>query len=154
RIEYPIGKVLYNSPTRIRDIRVSPDGKYVAFYLRQARLGKEFTLIAVSTADGTSRELGKFNAARGLAWSPDGKRIVLASGDGNGATNLYSVAMSGGARLMSRFDGSIKLHDVSPAGDVLFTRDDYREGVMARGTDAQSESDLSWFDGSGTSDIS
>ena len=154
RIEYPIGTTLYKSATRIRDIRVSPDGASVAFYLRLARLGKEFTLMTVS-AGKPARELGKFDNARGLAWSPDAKRVVLASGDGKGSTNLYSVALAGGSpHLISRFDGSVKLHDVSSAGDLLLTRDDYREGIMARGAGANHESDLSWFDGSGTSDIS
>ena len=153
QIEYPVGKVLYKSATRIRDLRVSPDGQQVAFDVRPARLGKEFSLMVVS-ADGTAKKIGSWNAARGVAWAPDGKRIVLASGDGSGATNLYSVTLSGGARLMSRFDGSVKLHDVSERGEVLLTRDDYREGIMARGPNADRESDLSWFDGSGTSDIS
>jgi len=154
RIEYPIGSVLYRSATRIRDIRVSPDGGSVAFYLRRARLGKEFALMTVSAADRSVREVGTWTNAKGLAWSPDGKRIVLASGDGNGATNLRSVALDGDSRLMARFDGSVKLHDVSRTGDLLLTRDDYREGIMARGPGAPRESDLSWFDGSGTSDIS
>jgi len=154
QVELPVGNVLFKSATRIRDLRVSPDGQSVAFVLRHARLGKEFALMVVSIADGQARQVGTWNSARGLAWWPDGKRIVLASGDGKGATNLYSVAMSGKARLMSRFDGSVKLHDVSGAGEVLLTRDDYREGIMARAPDADHESDLSWFDGSGTSDIS
>jgi WD40 repeat protein len=159
QIEYPIGRVLYQAAVRIRDLRVSPDGKNVAFTVRHARLGKEFALMVASTdatanAGGKAREIGTWNSARGIAWSPDGKRIVLASGDGNGATNLYSIGMSGSARLMSRFDGSVKLHDVSDRGDVLLTRDDYREGIMARGPNDVRESDLSWFDGSGTSDIS
>ena len=153
QIEYPVGKVLYKSATRIRDLRVSPDGKNIAFDLRHARLGKEYALMIVS-ADGNARQVGMWNSARGLAWAADGKRIVVASGDGKGATNLYSVAMSGSARLLSRFDGAIKLHDVSERGDMLLTRDDYREGIMARGPGANRESDLSWFDGSGTSDIS
>ena len=154
RIEYPLGNVVYRSATRIRDVRVSPDGRSVAFNIRPARLGKEFALMVVSADDQRARQLGIWNAAKGLAWSPDGKRIILASGDGNGATDLYSVSLSGDSRLMSRFDGSVKLHDVSATGDLLLTRDDYREGIMARGTGAERESDLSWFDGSGTSDIS
>ncbi|PYQ27278.1 MAG: hypothetical protein DMF56_21120 [Acidobacteria bacterium] len=153
QIEYPIGKVLYKSETRIWHLRVSPDGKNLAFDVRHARLGHDFALIILSS-DGKAREAGKFRTARGLAWTPDGKHIVLASGDGNGQTNLYSVSMSGSARLMARESGSVKLHDVSDRGDVLFTRDDYREGIMARAPNAIHETDLSWFDGSGASDIS
>jgi len=153
QLEYPVGTLLYKSETRIYHLRVSPDGRSVAFNLRHARLGKEYALMIVS-AGAPPKQVGTWNQTRGLAWTPDGKKIVLASADGNGATNLYSVSLSGGTRLLSRFDGFIKLHDVAPSGDVLLTRDDYREGIMARGPGASRESDLSWFDGSGTSDIS
>lgn len=153
QIEYPIGKVLYKSETRIWHLRLSPDGKNLAFDLRHTRLGHDFALIILSS-DGQSREVGKFRSARGLAWTPDGKRIVLASGDGSGQTNLYSVSLSGSTRLMARESGAVKLHDVSDRGDVLLTRDDYREGIMARGPAVDHEIDLSWFDGSGASDIS
>jgi Tol biopolymer transport system component len=153
QLEYPVGTVLYTSATKIYHLRVSPDGASVAFDLRHARLGKEYALM-IARAGAAPRQIGTWNQTRGLAWAPDGKRIVLASADGHGATNLYSVSLSGRERLLSRFDGYVKLHDVSPNGEVLLTRDDYREGIMARGPGAAVESDLSWFDGSGTSDIS
>jgi serine/threonine protein kinase/Tol biopolymer transport system component len=153
QIEYPIGKVLYKSETRIWHLRMSPDGKNLAFDLRHARLGHDFALMVIESG-AQPREIGKFRSARGLAWTPDGKRLVLASGDGSGQTNLYSVSLSGSTRLMARESGSVKLHDVSDRGDVLLTRDDYREGIMARGPATDREIDLSWFDGSGASDIS
>jgi len=57
-------------------------------------------------------------------------------------------------RLAGRFDGNLKLHDISRDGDLLLSRDDYREGIMARAPGSDRERDLSWFDGSGASDIS
>ncbi|HWW62673.1 MAG TPA: protein kinase, partial [Thermoanaerobaculia bacterium] len=154
QIEYPINRIVYQSPTRVRDLRVSPDGRRIAFRLREARLGKAFALYVVEIDVRKARKLGEWTNAKGLAWSPNGKRIVFGASGGNGSTELHAVDLSGNERVLTRFDGVVKLHDVSPAGELLLTRDDYREGVMARAPGADRERDLSWFDGSGTSDIS
>ena len=152
QIEYPLGTVRYKSATRIRDLRVSPDGSMLAFRHREARLGKAFGLMLLD-AESHAKKLGQWTNAKGLAWSPDGKQIVFASNE-SGSTEIRAATPSGKVRLLARFDGFVKLHDISPGGDLLITRDDYREGIMARAPGAERERDLSWFDGSGGSDIS
>ena len=152
QIEYPLGHVIYRVPTRIRDMRISPDGRTVAFRLREQRLGKAYALVAVDTASGAARKIGDFTNSKGLAWSPGG-RIVFAEGS-MGSTQIHSASVSGRVRLVERLDGNVKLLDISPAGDLLLSRDDYREGIMARAPGSDRERDLSWFDGSGASDIS
>jgi len=152
QIEYPLGSVRYKSPTRIRDLRVSPDGSMLAFRLREARLGKAFGLVVLDAQNKTTK-LGAWTNAKGLAWTPNGRRIVFASNE-NGSTELRTATTSGKIQLLGRFDGFVKLHDISPNGALLITRDDYREGIMARAPGADRERDLSWFDGSGGSDIS
>ena len=151
QIEYPSGHVIYRCPTRIRDLRVSPDGKLLAFRLREARLGKAYALFVVDD-NGAARKLGEWTNAKGLAWSPGG-RIVFASNN-SGSTEIRSATPRGRVRLVGRFDGNLKLHDISAKGDLLLSRDDYREGIMARAPGSDRERDLSWFDGSGASDIS
>ena len=152
QIEYPLGTVRYKSATRIRDLRVSPDGATLAFRLRAARLGKAFALVVLD-AGGREHKLGAWTNAKGLAWSPNGTRIVFASNE-SGSTEIRTATPGGRVRLLGRFDGFVKLHDISPDGALLITRDDYREGIMARAPGAAHERDLSWFDGSGGSDIS
>ena len=152
QIEYPPGRTIYQCATRIRDLRVSPDGKLLAFRLREARLGKSYALYVVDDSGAPPRKLGEWTNAKGLAWSPGG-RIVFASNN-SGSTEIRTASTSGKARLAGRFDGNVKLHDISPKGDLLLSRDDYREGIMARAPGSDRERDLSWFDGSGTSDIS
>ncbi|HVR40505.1 MAG TPA: protein kinase [Thermoanaerobaculia bacterium] len=154
QIEYPIRTIVYQSPTRVRDLRVSPDGKRIAFRLREARLGKSFALFVLDVAVRKPRKLGEWTNAKGLAWAANGRRIVFGTSGGNGSTELHAVDLGGSERLIGRLDGVVKLHDVSRDGELLLTRDDYREGVMARAAGAERERDLSWFDGSGTSDIS
>ncbi len=152
QIEYPPGKILYSGPTRIRDLRVSPDGTMLAFRLREARLGKAFA-VAILDSNHRLHKLGDWNNAKGLVWTPDGAKVLFASNE-NGSTALRSVTPSGRVEVIGRFDGFVKLHDIAPNGELLMTRDDYREGIMARAPGADHERDLSWFDGSGASDIS
>ncbi len=153
QIEYPIGKSIYQGATRIRDLRVSPDGKSIAFRLREARLGKDFDLMVIDVDSNRSQKLGDWTNAKGLAWAPNGRSIVFASSS-RGSTEIRTTTSGGKTRLLTRFDGSVKLHDVSRDGDLLLTRDDYRESILARTPGAERERDLSWFDGSGASDIS
>ncbi len=154
QIEYPFGRVIYQTPTRVRDLRVSPDGSMLAFRLRDARLGKAFAVMLLDDAGAHPRKLGDFPNAKGLAWMPNGRAFVFGSSGQNGSTELRTMTTSGKVSLLARFDGSVKLHDISRDGDLLLTRDDYREGIMARAPGAERERDLSWFDGSGASDIS
>jgi len=154
QIEYPLGRTIHRTATRIRDLRLSPDGHLVAFRLREARLGKAFALFVVRTDGKEPRKIGEWSNAKGLAWSADGDRIVIGCSGNNGSTELRSVSLRGSSSLLTTFDGSVKLHDISGSGALLFTRDDYREGIMGRAPGAGRERDLSWFDGSGASDIS
>jgi WD40 repeat protein len=151
QIEYPPGRVIYKCSTRIRDLRVSPDGKQIAFRLREARLGKAFALIVVDDA-GNARKLGDWTNAKGLAWSSGG--LIVFASSSSGSTELRSATPRGRVRLVGRLDGNVKLHDIAPNGDLLLSRDDYREAIMARAPGGARERDLSWFDGSGASDIS
>jgi Tol biopolymer transport system component len=150
-IEYPIGTIRFRSPTQVRDLRVSPDGTHLAFRQREARLGKAFAVVVLD--ENGVHKLGDWNNAKGLVWSPGGKEIVFASNE-SGATEIRAATPSGKIRLLARFDGFVKLHDISHRGELLMTRDDYREGIMARAPGSDRERDLSWFDGSGGSDIS
>jgi Tol biopolymer transport system component len=151
-VEYPIGTTRFKSATQLRDLRLSPDGTRLAFRQREARLGKAFAVIVLD-ADGRTHKVGDWNNAKGLAWAPGGKEIVFASNE-SGSTEIHAATPSGKVRLLGRFDGFVKLHDISRRGELLLTRDDYREGIMAHAPGSDRERDLSWFDGSGGSDLS
>src|SRR5258708_40229663 len=140
-MEYRIGSIRFRSPTQVRDLRVSPDGRQLSFRQREARLGKAFAVVVLDS-NGRVHKLGHWNNAKGLAWSPGGKEIVFASNE-SGATEIRAATPSGKIRLLARFDGFVKLHDISRRGEVLMTRDDHREGITARAPGAHRERELS-----------
>src|SRR5262249_31076338 len=57
RIEYPIGTVLYNAPAWASHVRVSPDGRLVAFLDHNAR-GDNTGVVRVVDTSGTLRLAG------------------------------------------------------------------------------------------------
>jgi len=94
---------------------VSPDGSNVAFGLRKD--GKQ--QIYVISADGTQlRPLSSDIDARGTAsWSPDGKWIVVAGSDRNGA-GLFKLPADGGSPVRMA-TGSLLDPVWSPRGDLI-----------------------------------
>src|SRR5262249_41831840 len=117
QVEYPPGHIIFQCATRIRDLAVSPDGRRIAFRLRQARLGKDYAVMVIDDSGTSPRKIGDWTNAKGLAWSPGG-RIVFASNN-SGSTEIRSATPDGSVRLAGRFDGNVKLHDISPRGDLL-----------------------------------
>ena len=55
RLEYPIGKVLFDGPNWISHPKISPDGKWVAFADHQNATGDDQGSIAVIGADGKAK---------------------------------------------------------------------------------------------------
>ena len=86
---------------------ISPDGRYVAFSVRQH--GK--TLLFVMQADGGNARIAtdSLDLQGGPAWSPDGQSIILAAND-HGTPHLFRVPMDG--RLPGVFVGE---YSVDPA---------------------------------------
>ena len=76
RLEYPIGKVLYEtSGGWISYPRVSPKGDYVAF-MDHPNQGDDGGSIAVVDASGKKKKLTReWYGTQGLAWSPDGQEV-------------------------------------------------------------------------------
>jgi Tol biopolymer transport system component len=153
RLEYPIGKVLYETAGYISDPRVSPDGTRVAFLDHQVQWDDRGWVKVVDRAGAVTTVAGEFWGAEGLAWSPDGSTLHFgANGDATRAGavlyQVHSVPVrgTGGSRHVLTTPGDFYVHDVAADGRWLTTREDSRLGIVARGADASAERDLTWLD--------
>jgi Tol biopolymer transport system component len=154
RLEFPIGKVLYETTGWISHPRVSPTGGLVAF-IDHAAPGDDGGSVAVVDRAGKKRTLSLVYAtAQGLAWRPDGGEIWYTAAEGGFNRAIHAVTLSGNARLVGRVPGISTIHDISKDGRVLMTDENYRLGVLARGPGDEKERDLSWLDYSLATDIS
>src|SRR5437870_4818511 len=145
KLEYPIGKVLFQSAGLLSHPRFSPDGKSIAFidHPPATTIGS----LVICDTKGKARILASgFASANGVAWAPDGRVIWFSGVRGGIEQQLLAVSREGKERLVTREIGSITVHDVAQDGRVLFTRDDFRTGMKVLVPHSTEERDLSWFD--------
>ena len=146
RLEYPPGKVLYETAGWINGARFSRRGDRIAI-VDHPVLGDDGGSIAVVDLQGKKTTLTPVYASLwGLAWSPDGSEVWFAAAETGGNRALRAATLSGKTRVLFSGAGALNLHDVSRDGRVLATHEVVRVGLVVRGPGAQAERDLSWFD--------
>jgi Tol biopolymer transport system component len=153
RIEFPIGKPLYESSVFISEIRFSPKGDGIA--MEEFTPGTDTGSISIIGLEGRKRtvvESMPFLAS--FAWSNTGDEIWFrAAPDGN-ARGIYATDLKGKLRMLARLPDAITVQDISPQGRVLLAKDDGRISLMCLPAGQSKERDLSWFDVSLAEDIS
>jgi Tol biopolymer transport system component len=146
RLEYPAGKVIYETAGWISQPRFSPDGSLIAFIDHFSRLGDPGS-ISVTDLNGHKRDLDRgFVSAYGLAWPPSGKEVWFTGTRTGSARVLYGVSLDGKERVLSRVPGTLTLNDVSKTGRVLLSRDAWRLGITALPPGQTKEQDLTYLD--------
>ena len=153
QVEYPIGKVLYETSGWINCLRVSPDGEMVAF-LDHRITGDDGGSVAVLDRTGKKKVLAEgFSTVGGLAFGPDGKEIWFTAAEVGGNRALWAVTMAGKRRILATVTGNLTLHDVARDGRALIAHDTLRSGILGLAAGDVREKDLSWLDWSGVRDI-
>jgi Tol biopolymer transport system component len=147
RLEFPLGKVLYETAGWISHLRVSPDGTQVAFIDHQYARDDAGSVAVVDKA-GNRKTLTtlKFVSAQGLAWHPQTNEIWFSATTFGSSRALYAVAPGKKERLVYLGTGTLTLHDIAKDGRVLFSRDDWRNLMYTLVPGATRERDLSWHD--------
>ncbi|HEY3171360.1 MAG TPA: protein kinase [Thermoanaerobaculia bacterium] len=154
RLEYPIGKVLFETEGWIGHPRVSPKGDLVAFIDHPVLLDDGGT-VAVVDRSGRKRTLSPvFATVQGLAWTPDGREIWFSAAEEGFNRAVHGVDLSGRHRLIGRVPGVSTIKDISKDGRVLMTTESYRLGILYRGPHDEKERELSWLDFSAVRNLS
>jgi len=156
RLEYPIGKVLFDSIGWISDPKISPDGKRVAFADHENQGGDDEGSVAVIGADGKDKEKklsSGWESLEGIVWSPAGDEIWFTSSDSGSALNPRAVTLSGKLRTITNVPGGVWLEDLRN-GTALMVRHQERIGIRGLGPGEKEERELGWFGWSLPRDIS
>ena len=154
QLEYPAGKILYQTAGWISHPRVSPDGTLVAFMEHPQRRDDGGT-VAVVDREGKKRTLSAtFSSEYGLAWSPDASEIWITATKVGGNRALHAISLTGRERLIARVTQSLTLQDVARDGRVLVAHDTIRIGILAGGAGQAKERELAWLDWSSLFDLS
>ena len=154
QLEFPIGKVLYETSGWISHPRVSRKGDLVAF-LDHPLPGDDAGSLRIVDLSGNVKTLATgFQTAQGLAWSADGQEIWFTASRLGAKRAIYASTLGGRERLIARVPGTLSLHDIWQDGRVLLARDTFRRELIGLASAESKESDLSWFDYSYPSELS
>ena len=148
RIEFPLGKTLYETSGWISLARIAPAGDRIAFVDHPQR-GDNVGSLCVLDRGGRKSVLLQKRTVQGLAWSPDGSEIWATAGG-----NLIAVSGAEKTRLLARVPGTNWLLDVSKAGRVLLAHTAIRREIVGLAPGETRERNLSWFDWSYPADLS
>ena len=147
RLEYPQGKVLFETTGSISHARISPDAKMVAF-LHHPSLGDDRGDVMVVGETSKARILsGGWESEEGMAWSTTKDEILFSAVRAGSDLDLLAVMLSGKTRVVLTEPGGVRLMDISPDGRMIVSHSEVQYVVAASVAGAQ-ERDLSWLDAS------
>ncbi|HEY1467946.1 MAG TPA: winged helix-turn-helix domain-containing protein, partial [Candidatus Acidoferrum sp.] len=154
RLEFPVGRVLYENTGWIASPRFSPAGDNIAFLDHPVAPDDRGSVVVVSLS-GKKRVLTEFwESERGLAWTPRGDELWFAAAHSGVSRSIYAVSLSGRTRSILNVAGGLSLEDISRDGRLLLSRDNERLGILFMGAGEKEPRELSWKDWSIAMDIS
>ncbi len=152
RLEYPIGTVLHEATGWLNNLRISPDGRSLAFIEHPERGDnagwlKFFDLEKRSLIDGP-----RIPGTSGFTWSPRGDVVI--GGGGMSAGIQQRVSTSGKARPWISLAGGFIPEDIAPDGKLLAKRINYRREIVGATAGEPRQRNLTWLNWSFPTDIS
>ena len=144
RLEYPAGRVLYETGGWVSHPRFSPGGEWIAFLDHPVKADDRGDVALVPVAGGDVRRLaGTWLSAQGLAWAASGEEVWFTAAETGSARSVRAVSLAGARRFVYAGAGSLTLHDATAGGRLLLSRDDTRLEIMGRVPGAGAECKLS-----------
>jgi Tol biopolymer transport system component len=148
RLEYPIGKVLYESAGYLSEPRVSPDGTQVAFCEHPVKFDDR-GWVKIVDRSGTVRTLaGEYGGIEGVAWMLDAQRLLfsaITSGIEGLQLHVVPASASAPARVALPSMGEVFVQDVSRDGRWIVIRSEERSSIRVRLPADSAEREFSWM---------
>jgi eukaryotic-like serine/threonine-protein kinase len=154
RLEFPMGKLLFESSGWISGIRISPKGDRIAFMEHSSRWDDRGWISVVDLAGHKRRLSAEFSSEQGLAWSPGSDEVWFTATKSGEAFALRSVTLGGSERVMVRVPANLMLHDIAGDGTLLLSSYKHTTPIIAVMPGQTAERDLSWLDEIGLFDVS
>ncbi len=154
RLEYPAGKLVFETTEWLSSVRISPDGRNVAFAYHPmfGDTGGDVRLVELS---GATRVLTpRMTSVSGIAWSPAKDEVWFSGINELERHGIWGVRPEGGQRAIFSSPIRVNLHDIARDGRVLMSSGSLRVGLNVSSDGGDREVDLSWFDGSVVADFS
>jgi Tol biopolymer transport system component len=146
RLEMPPGHVLYETAGDLNLVRVSRDGKWLAFADHPMVRDSRGCVVIMDMAGRIAARTAEWNGLQGAAWSADGREVWFCASQDGASTDLRAMSPDGRERVVARFDGGIMLCDIGQHGQMLLGRRSSAVGIRGRTPPANEERELGWFD--------
>jgi eukaryotic-like serine/threonine-protein kinase len=122
RLEFPVGKILYETSGYIADIRFSADGQHIAFTDHPVFADNNGDVAIVDRSGRKTILDSGMIGLRGLVWSPDGSAVWYTASNAPAAgVSLRAATLDGRKRVVHSMPTAWKILDVSTDGRILFT---------------------------------
>jgi eukaryotic-like serine/threonine-protein kinase len=154
RLEYPMGKPLYETGGWIGHPRFSPKGDLIAFIDHPVQGDDSGSLALIDLAGHKKTMSGEWFTIQGVAWSPDGKEIWFTASKSGVDRTLYAISLDGKERMVLRLPGAVMIFDIFKDGRVLLMRASWRRELVGMTADDAKQHDLSWLDYTFPADLS
>jgi len=154
RLEYPIGKPLYETGGWIGHPRFSPKGNLIAFIDHPVQGDDSGSLAVIDLAGNKKTLSGEWFTIQGLAWSLDGSEVWFTASKSGVDRTLYAITLDGKERMVLRLPGAVMIFDIFKDGRVLLMRASWRRELVGMISDQSKQQDLSWLDYTYPSDLS
>jgi Tol biopolymer transport system component len=154
RLEYPIGKMLYQSGGWISNIRFSPQGDRIAFMDHPALWDNRGRVCVADLAGHVQVLTGEYESEQGVAWQPRGTEIWFTAIEKGTDLSLKAVSLSGKVRKVLDLPMGITLQDIAPDGSVLVALNSKRLAMAFSTLGSKEDVELSWHDWNVAKDIS
>ncbi len=148
RLEFPIGKVLFEPKGFLGRPRFSPRGDGIL-------IGGSFesaSLLLVDSETGKHKEVFRGDASYG--WSTVSDEVWLATPGAGSTTEIRALKVGGPARILATLPGRFQMFDIDKGGRILTERLLGRTRMIGRAPGETREKDLSWLSESSPVDIS
>ncbi len=130
RLEYPLGRVLFETHGWISHVRIAPDGERVAF-LHHPFYGDDRGFAVLVDGDGKVTRLSGdiSDSLQGLAWSPHGDSIWFSAFVFGKGGVVWSVEPGSTPRELLRSPVAVRIQDVASDGRALLVAGDSRAEI-------------------------
>jgi Tol biopolymer transport system component len=154
RIEFPIGRTLYEAQGWLSDLAVSPKGDRLAFAEHPVAIDSRGDVVVIDLQGKRTVISPGWEDIYGVHWTADSDELWFSASAAGSNHSIFAATLSGNVRMVMSAPGSLDVEDIAPDGRVLVAHGNRRPSIMVRAPGAAEESELTWMDFSWVSDIS
>jgi serine/threonine protein kinase/Tol biopolymer transport system component len=154
RIEFPIGRTLYEGQGHLSDLAISPKGDRIAFAEHPVAGDSRGDVVVIDLKGNRSVLSAGWEDVVGVRWAAAGDEVWFSASNAGTDHAIFAATLSGKIRTVMSAPGSLDVQDIASDGRVLVAHGNRRPAIMVRAAGTAEDTELTWMDYSVLSDLS